>query len=228
MQNYMANPSSNAFIQSAKYPFEDGTESRFLDLPLGKFAERLGQVLNAFLQGSMLNATDFLIGDGFDETSFTFNTSLLNSSSALHDSMTHASSTLTVPGNSTTQAEVYIISYSWLTIFIFCSSILLLAAITSAILSRKTLARDYLGFVSSLARESPHVNNLSHRAGHVGVSTHGLDRSRKWREMKVRLGDVGDVDGGWEIGTGVALAVGKMAFGDKGSTKRLDRRKLYL
>jgi hypothetical protein len=87
MQNYIANPSSNAFIQSAKYAFEDGKESRFLNLSLYDFAERLGQVLNTYLQGSMLNATDFLTGDGFDDIQGSATSSLSDSSSSLHDSI---------------------------------------------------------------------------------------------------------------------------------------------
>lgn len=228
MQNYIANPTSNAFIQSAKYAFEDGKESRFLDLSLDDFAERLGQVLNTFLQGSMLNATNFLTGDGFDHIQGAATNSSSDSPPSLYDSIKSAPATLTVPANFTTQAEIYKVSYPWLIIFLLCTSILPIATITSVILSRHTLSRDYLGFVSSLARESPHVNNISQRRGHVGVGMHGLERSRKWSDIKVRLGDIGDVDGGWEIGTGVALTVGRMAIGDKGSTKRLDRRKLYL
>ena len=46
--------------------------------------------------------------------------------------------------------------------------------------------------------------------------------------MRVRLGDVGDADRGFSIGTGVALTVGMMALGNEGATRALSGRKLYL
>lgn len=46
--------------------------------------------------------------------------------------------------------------------------------------------------------------------------------------MRIKLGDVGDVDGGYSIGTGVALTVGMLGVGDEKGTRGLDRRKLYL
>jgi hypothetical protein len=48
------------------------------------------------------------------------------------------------------------------------------------------------------------------------------------RNLRVKLGDVGDVDRGFEIGTGVALTVGQLAIGEEGATKKIDRRKLYI
>jgi hypothetical protein len=62
-----------------------------------------------------------------------------------------------------------------------------------------------------------------------------MQRARQMRELRIRLGDVGDVDGGCEIGTGVALRVGRVAIGgvggvnERGGTVRgLDRKKLYV
>jgi len=85
------------------------------------------------------------------------------------------------------------------------------------------LSRDYLGYVSSLARESRYVEFPD-----GGVGLDGIQRSRMCAARRVRLGDVGDVDGGWSIGTGVALKVGRFGLGDDVKTKGLDGRKLYL
>lgn len=98
-----------------------------------------------------------------------------------------------------------------------------LAALVSFLLSRLTLSRDYLGYVSSLARESKFVTFPD-----GGVGLDGMQRSRMCASKRVRLGDVGDVDGGWSIGTGVALTVGRFALGDEGKTRGVDGRKLYL
>jgi hypothetical protein len=61
-----------------------------------------------------------------------------------------------------------------------------------------------------------------------GVNMDGLERTRGLRNLRVRLGDVGDVERGFEIGTGVALSVGQMAVGEEGATKKIERKKLYI
>ena len=100
---------------------------------------------------------------------------------------------------------------------------MLLAAIASAILQRKTLARDYLGFVSSLARESQYVG-----APIGGADMDGLKRSKLLGEMNIKLGDVGTVQEGWQIGLGAALSVGKVGIGSSDNVVALDKRKLYI
>lgn len=86
-----------------------------------------------------------------------------------------------------------------------------------------TKARGYLGYVSSLVRESEYGGMPK---GEVNLD--GVEMARKLRNLRVRLGDVGDIDRGFEIGTGVALTVGQLAIGEEGATKKIDRRKLYI
>lgn len=56
----------------------------------------------------------------------------------------------------------------------------------------------------------------------------GLERSRLCRDVRVKLGDVGDMEGGCEVGTGVAVRVGRLGIGGEDVVGELDRRKLYL
>jgi hypothetical protein len=134
------------------------------------------------------------------------------------------SPSLTLPTNTTLPgSDTYAISIPFLTLFLLASLMIPLSAIISLILSRLTLTRDYLGYVSSLARESQYVEFPD-----GGVGLDGMQRSRMCTERRVRLGDVGDVDGGWSIGTGVALTVGRFALGDEVKTRGVDGRKLYL
>lgn len=100
---------------------------------------------------------------------------------------------------------------------------MLLSALFSALLSRQTLTRDSLSYVSSLCRESQYV---TFPAGGVGMD--GLKRSRLCRNVRIKLGDVGDVEGGCEVGTGVAVRVGRLGIGSEDVVGELDRRKLYL
>lgn len=61
-----------------------------------------------------------------------------------------------------------------------------------------------------------------------GVGMDSLERSRVCRDVRVKLGDLGDVDGGCEVGTGVAVRVGRLGIGSEEMVGGLDRRKLYL
>jgi hypothetical protein len=230
MQNYIFNPSSNTFIQSAPWPAFDPSsttgESRFLDLPLQDFGTRLGQIINTFLQGSIANSTQFLTGD----TVLTPLTTPTPNDSQIYTQIQALSPTIAIQANTTTASEIYTISWPYLSVFLLATAILPVSVFVSAILSRQTLMRDYLGYVSSLARESQFMDTPS-----GGVTMDGMQRARQMKDLFIRLGDVGDVDGGVEVGTGVALRVGRVAIGGvgvvnerTGSVRSLDRRKLYL
>ncbi|KAG0649050.1 hypothetical protein D0Z07_4744 [Hyphodiscus hymeniophilus] len=223
LQNYITNPDDNQFIQSAQWPSaspnstENG-ESRFLTLPLEDFGSRLGQVINAFLFGSTLNSPEIL----------THSTPLPNLTPATQDDdlvalIQNLTSTFTVPANITSHAQVYVASYPWLITYLISSLTLPFSALAAAILSRLSKAPDYLGFVSSIARESQYAG-----VPRGGVGMDGIQRTRGLRSIRIRLGDVGDAERGVEIGTGVALSVGVLAIGEEGSTKRIDGRKLYI
>jgi hypothetical protein len=222
IQNYLANPLSNSFIQSALWPSftTPPTESRLLNISLQDFGDRLGSLINAFMQGSIINSTSYLTGDSSTLPS----QQAATSPTALTAQISSLSPALTITTNSTLPGtEIYTVSWPFFSLFLFSSLMIPLAALISFILSRLTLSRDYLGYVSSLARESQYVTFPN-----GGVGLDGLQRTRMCREMRVRLGDVGDVDGGFSIGTGVALTVGMMALGNEKGTRGLDRRKLYL
>lgn len=56
----------------------------------------------------------------------------------------------------------------------------------------------------------------------------GFERTRSFKEMRIRFGDQGDIEAGLEVGTGVALAIGVLALGVEEGTRPVDGRKLYL
>jgi hypothetical protein len=222
LQNYLEQPLSNSYIQSTPWPSfsTPPTESRLQNISLDVFSDRLGSLINAFLHGAQLNSTTYLTGDAsqLPHQAATTDPSIMSAQiAALSPSLTLPTNT-TIPG-----PDTYTISIPFLTLFLFASLLIPLSALLSAIFSHQTLTYDYLGYVSSLARESRHVEFPD-----GGVGLDGLQRSRMCAERRVRLGDVGDVDGGWSIGTGVALTVGRFALGDEGKTRGVDGRKLYL
>lgn len=167
----------------------------------------------------MANSTAFLKGD--TEAKATFVTA--DESSVLSAQMSAVPSTLAVPSTVTMQREVFNTNWPFLSLFLLSTLAMFLAAVFAAVVSRKTLTRNYLSYVSSLCRESPDVEFPD-----GGVAMDGLERSRMCQDLRVRLGDVGDVEGGCEVGTGVAVRVGRLGFGSEERVAVLDRRKLYL
>lgn len=93
---------------------------------------------------------------------------------------------------------------------------MLAAAVVGVWYSRRTIVPDYLGFVSSLAKESPYIAMPD-----VGVNMDGMDKARLCKEVKVRLGDV---SGGVDEERGV----GRLAFARLGETKKVRRGMLYV
>ncbi|KAE8446296.1 hypothetical protein EG329_012382 [Mollisiaceae sp. DMI_Dod_QoI] len=231
MQNYIFSPLNNAFIQSAQYPqfsSPSGGESRFLSLPLSDFGIRLGQILNTLLQGSTMNYTTYLTSSSSSFSNNTTTTTPLSSTpQALTTQIQALSPLLTVPATTTHSHTTFTISYPWLALFLLSTTVLFLFGILSLLLTQITHLPSYLPYLSSLLRDSPH---LSLPTGGIGVN--GLKRAREVGEMRVRLGDVGDVDGGYEIGVGAAVSVGRIGLGmvghEVGGVRGLDRRKLYL
>ncbi|KAL2075493.1 hypothetical protein VTL71DRAFT_436 [Oculimacula yallundae] len=224
MQNYLVNPFSNDFIQSTPIVSQsptssDTNESRLLSVPLKDISHRLSQIINTFIQGSLLNAPSYLKHDTPPIPASTKS----NTSSLLSAQISTSPQTLTVPSKVTIITNVFSISWIWASLFLFSTLIMLLSALIAAIISRQTLTRQYLGSVSSLCRESP---NVPFHSGGVGMD--GLSRSRFCQDMRIRIGDLGDVEGGYAVGTGVVIRVGRLGIGSQDTVVGLDRRKLYL
>jgi hypothetical protein len=219
LQNYLFSPNDNAFIQNTRYAKTSEDESRFGDVDLGLFGERLGAVLNTFLQGSQLNASLFLTGSDLPspETPATTNSSFLSGIQAV-------SPILTIPGDSTTNERVFAVSYIWLGLFLGATTAMLLSAIAAAVLSHLTILPQYLNSVSSLVRES---GNVGMPPG--GANLSGMQKSRRLKTLGVMLGDIGEVSDGWSVGTGVRMGVSVLGLGKRdGETRRVGRERMFI
>ena len=86
------------------------------------------------------------------------------------------------------------------------------AAIVGAYIGSKTIVPDYLGYVSSLARESVHV-----ALPPGGVNLDGTQRSRALKDLEVRLSDVSERDS----------EVGQLRFATVGNASRVRKGRLY-
>lgn len=132
---------------------------------------------------------------------------------------------ISVPGNVTVETSVFACSWPWVSVYLLATVMMFGAAIAAAVLKRMIVGRDYLGYVSSVVREGG-------KAGMPcgGARINGMERSRRLRDLKIRLGDVGDGGEGFEIGVGAQLSVGRVGIGGVGreGIGGLERGKLYV
>ena len=222
VQNYLYDPLSQGGILTRTSTItEDEGTSPLPNISMIDIGDRLGQIMNAFLFGSTWSATSYLTGAPFSGmvanpvggNSASFVPATTADLVAMIQNQTAA---FTVPGVQTTQSQIYLCSFPWLGVFLLANTVMLIAAITGVIFSRKTIVPDYLGYVSSLAKESPYI-----RMPDVGVNMDGMDKARLVKDVKVRLGDVADAEEG-------ANGIGRLAFARMEETKLVQKGKLYV
>ncbi|PVH87164.1 hypothetical protein DL98DRAFT_405904, partial [Cadophora sp. DSE1049] len=199
----------------------DGSPSRLQGVPLKDFGDRLGQILNAYIYSSMWNATTYITGASFEGIENNLvggnNASFIPASTGdLTAMIQNRTAAFTVSAAQTNESQVYFAFFPWLIVFLISNFVMLLAAIVGVYYSRRTIVPDYLGFVSSLAKESPFI-----RMPDVGVNMDGMDKARMVKEMKVRLGDVSDVENG-------KAQVGRLAFARMEETSPVKKGRLYV
>ena len=114
----------------------------------------------------------------------------------------------------TTSADVYRTNMTWATILIAVSIVLLLCALISLVLRFFIVVPDILGYVSTLTRDNPDMDlsiyskdsssssgsndsrqndnsSTASRSNIKGLSLlNGIDRSRRFRDLRVRIADV--------------------------------------
>lgn len=222
IQNFIYDPSTGPSIIASETSLgaNDG-QTPLMSISPEEFSLRFGQLLNAYLYGSMWNATPYIVGASFDGISESFsggnNASniVAESSADLAAMIQNQTAAFKVPAKLVTNKEVYFVFYPWLVIFLISTMVMQLAAIIGIIFSRKTIVPDYLGYVSSLAKESPYI-----RMPDVGVNMDGMDKARLVKDVKVRLGDVAE--------EGTRGPVGRLAFARMEETSMVKKGKLYI
>ncbi|KAE8451020.1 hypothetical protein EG329_004692 [Mollisiaceae sp. DMI_Dod_QoI] len=222
LQNWILDPTSGvALISTPNTGSNNEGETPLAFVSLKDIGDRLGQLVNAFIHGSMWNSTTYVIETPlYNITAMPTggnNISLVPATTTdLVAMIQNKTAAFTVTGTQINAAQVYLAFYPWLVIFLLSDLVMLLAAITGVYFSRKTIVPDCLGFVSSLAKESPYI-----RMPDVGINMDGMDKAKLVKDMKVRLGDVSEFEGG-------NSQIGRLAFARMEETTKVKRGKLYI
>lgn len=227
IQGYLYNSSSNAniFLQAnlldqvgvngGNIPFS----SPLYDMSMVDFSHNLGQIVNAWLHGSFYNSTLILTGAPFtdlyqtDDGTGNAPSFVAASDAGLTSLIQNQTSAFTVLAKSTAGVQIYYCDFAWTSLFLLACVSMLASAIVGVAFARKTVVPDYLGYVSSLAKESQYM-----RIKDGGANLDGMERARGLKSLQVRLGNV---DGG-------AGEVGRLAFGRVEDTKPVQRNRLYI
>ena len=100
--------------------------------------------------------------------------------------------------------EVYVCSWSWLTVFYVATVAMLGAALSSARCGLPTTIPDVLGYCSSLTRDSRHLNLRGNG------TLDGMERARLLKDHQIRLGAIkGEGDGIDELALGTIKKTAK-------------------
>lgn len=227
IQSYIYDPTSEIGIISgtssilvANTPKANQQSSPLAQLPLQDFGDRFGQIINSFVHGSMWNATPYIAGAPFRGLTANLvggnNASFVPAGTAdLTAMIQNQTAAFTVPATLSNYMQSYQCSFAWVTVFLVCTLAMLASAIVGVVFSRKTAVPDYLGYVSSLAKESQYV-----RLPDGGANLDGMDRARLMKDLKVRLGNVSPVEGGGDVGR---LALARME-----DTVRVRKESVYV
>lgn len=221
LQNYLYDPLSQDIISGQNSLGNNEGQTPLQNTPLKDIEDRLGQMINAYLYASMWNSTPYITGAPFTGIENHLvggnNASFFPATTAdLIAMIQNRTAAFTVPAVQTNNSQVYFAFFPWLVIFLVSNLVMLVAAVIGVYFSRKTIVPDYLGFVSSLAKESPFI-----RMPDVGVNMDGMDKARMVKEMKVRLGDVSDVENR-------KSQVGRLAFARMEETSPVKKGRLYV
>lgn len=101
----------------------------------------------------------------------------------------------------------YALHWGWIAVSYLSGSILVVAAIISFLLRRRTLAPDIFGYVSSLTRDNPHLT-----VANGGSTLSGIDRARALKNVKIQITDVHGQSG--DVGkVGVTVVQDAAEFG---------------
>ncbi|KAG9233550.1 hypothetical protein BJ875DRAFT_543673 [Amylocarpus encephaloides] len=222
VENYIYNPSVQSTIVSGETSLGmNQGQTPLMDVSPKDFGDRFGQLLNAYLYASQWNSTPYLLRAPFEGienvvtggNAASFVPATPTDLTAMIQNQTAA---FTVRTSTTTKTPVYNVYYSWLSMFLLATLVMLAGAIISVIYENKTIIPDYLGFVSSLAKDSEYI-----KMPDAGINMDGLDKARLVKEYKVRLGDVSDI----EEGRGL---IGRLAFARMEDTVSVRKGRLYI
>lgn len=176
-------------------------------VPIETFSNRLGLLWNTFFHATVYPS--IIVGDIFNTTDYP------------------GLRTLNVTANGAQAGyRQYVINWRWMAMYFLTVAIMILASILTVVLRLLAKGPDLLGYVSTLLRDSPFMEEQAAR----GSTLTGLERARLLENHRVRLLDVqADQDVGRiaiaQIGPDGNLVVGQQ--GDVSQVAAIHRGRLY-
>jgi hypothetical protein len=174
------------------------------------FGRRLGQIINAYGIGNI--APNIYVGEGGEALNST------TGGTPIYQNIT---------GTLTTTEEVYVCSWPWFAVFLTSTLIMFCMSILGAYYDMKKHTPDILGYCSILTRDMKYVT-----VGPGDNLLDGLDRTRHFKDLRLRFGDVGIVGKEKETkesdGNSSEMAVGHLAVADEDRATRARKGQLYV
>jgi hypothetical protein len=199
-------------------PSNGPLESQLYNVSMEDFAHRFAQLVNAWVHGSFYNNTAITTGAPFSfihQTAVSGNAAsfIATPDAALPPLIENRTAAFTVPAVLTNTMHIYKCDFVWTAAFMLATLAMLVAAVVGVVISRVTVVPDYLGYVSSLAKESPYV-----KMPVGGVNLDGMERARFMKNLRVRLGDLDEGRG----------SVGRLAFAGLEDTEIVRKDSFYV
>lgn len=147
-------------------PVNDGT-AKLNTLPIDLFSKRLGLLWNTFFHATVYPS--IVVGDALNVTEHS------GLQVVVHQAEGPASG-----------FQQYIVNWRWMAMYFVTVAIMILASILTVLLRFLSKGPDILGYVSTLLRDSPFMEEQAAR----GSTLTGLERARLLENHRVRLLDV--------------------------------------
>ncbi|RFN45626.1 hypothetical protein FIE12Z_10128 [Fusarium flagelliforme] len=168
VEAYLRDP-TNTLKRDFNYPHPDlrNYQGCYSSVPPAVLERRLSMVLNTFVMASY-NLTALTGGDGavIDGSKFPWKSGTATWSEFATD--------------------IYVVDWSWLSITVISTVVLVICAVANVIIRLRIKAPDFLNSVASLTRDSPFID-ISNQ---VGSGLSGQDSLKVLRDVQVQIRDV--------------------------------------
>ncbi|PMD34426.1 hypothetical protein L207DRAFT_638916 [Hyaloscypha variabilis F] len=194
-QKYLINPDTSWVTSFSAYQSYEKGAPDVGSVPPDQLALRLGQLINAYIIGSI---SPFIINGNTNITdAYIMQTQAGESiENQLYNPILTSNATIS------NLEEVYVCNWAWFSVFVAATAVMFLGALVGAYYDFRRNTPEILGYCSAFTRDAGYID-----VPVGGNALEGSDRSRMLKDLKLRFGDVGLTK---------AVDVGNSEMGDVG------------